>query len=145
MWIFKKNQLFYQGLGLFCLMLMIILRPGLTKADATASLYFIPTSGSYQVNSEFSVRLVVQSDASINLTESTINFSTDTLTVTGISKTGSCLSLWFSEPQYSNNDGTIFFSGGIPNPGFTGLGRILTINLKAKAKGAAWLKIRSIS
>ena len=114
------------------------------QATPSARLYFLPESGSFEIGKTFSVRLAVDTgDNSINLVEANLSFSKNTLEVTGFSKSGTIINLWFNEPDFSNSDGKIYFSGGIPNPGFTGIGRIIIINFKAKAAGSAWLKVSS--
>jgi hypothetical protein len=114
------------------------------KAEGGGSLYFLPATGSFEIGKTFSVRLVAKSDAtSFNLVEANLAFSNDTLQVTSLSKSGSIVQLWFTEPTFSNAQGTISASGGVPNPGYTGAGRIITINFKARAAGDAWVKINS--
>lgn len=118
---------------------------GFTQAQtpATASLYFLPDSGSFEVGKIISVRFAVNTGNNpINLVEATLSFSKN-LEVTSFSKNGSIISLWFNEPSFSNTDQTIYFSGGIPNPGFTGIGRLLIINFKAKSAGSAWIRVSS--
>ncbi|MFA6146102.1 MAG: cohesin domain-containing protein [Patescibacteria group bacterium] len=111
------------------------------ETKPSASLYFIPATSSIEVGKIIQVRFVVNAGAPINLVESTLSFSNNTLEFSSFSKSGSIINLWFNEPSYSQKDGSISFSGGIPNPGFTGEGKILIINFKAKASGTAWVKI----
>ncbi|MDD2647063.1 MAG: cohesin domain-containing protein [Patescibacteria group bacterium] len=108
-----------------------------------AKLYFTPASGSYEIGKTFSIRLAVESKTqAINLVQGDLNFSNN-LEVTSISKDGSIVSFWFDEPKFSNSTDTVSFSGGIPNPGYTGTGRVLTINFRAKTAGSAYLRISS--
>jgi hypothetical protein len=115
----------------------------LAQAAPSASLYFLPSTGSFEVGKTFSIRLAVNTgDNPINLVEVNLSFSKN-LEVVSLSKEGTIISLWFDEPNFSNTDQNIYFSGGIPNPGFTGIGRLLIINFKAKSAGSAWLRINS--
>jgi isoleucyl-tRNA synthetase len=60
------------------------------------------------------------------------------LEVLSISKNQSIFSIWVEEPKFSNNEGTISYNGGIPNPGYTGAnGEILTATFKVKKTGPA--------
>ncbi|MCX7778675.1 MAG: cohesin domain-containing protein [Patescibacteria group bacterium] len=113
------------------------------QATPSASLYFSPASGTLEVNKPFSISLMVKTGGNaINLIEANLSFSKN-LQVISLSKSGTILSLWFNEPSFSNPNGTISFSGGIPNPGFNGSGRVLTINFKVKSAGSAWVTISS--
>jgi hypothetical protein len=70
-----------------------------------------------------------------------VTYPVDKLQVVSISKTSSVLSLWVTEPTFSNSDGTVTFEGVVPNPGFLGTaGRIITINFKVIAQGDAPVK-----
>ena len=105
---------------------------------ADASLFLSPENGNYRVGSQFSIKVKVNSDgAPINAAKSEISFSTNLLEVQSLSKSGSIFSLWPEEPTFSNSKGQISFAGGVPAPGFTGVGTILTINFRAKKAGEA--------
>ncbi|MFN3301694.1 MAG: hypothetical protein ACK413_01525 [Patescibacteria group bacterium] len=112
-----------------------------------ATLYFSPSSGSYNVDQTFSVSIYVSSpDQAINAVSGTVVFSNDKLEVTSLSKSGSIFSLWVQEPSFSNSSGIINFEGIVLNPGFTGSGgKIININFKAKAIGIASLNFSSAS
>gem|GEM_PF-949940 len=102
-----------------------------------ANLKLSPTGGYYQVGDNVTVTAqIVSPEESTNAIYGVINFPTNKLQVTSISKTGSVVNLWVQEPTYSNSTGQITFEGAILNPGFTGeAGRIITINFKAKNAG----------
>jgi len=101
-----------------------------------ASLFLSPGSESFEVGIVFSVKVKMDTGgAPINAVQTTIYFPPDKLEVVDISKSGSIFSLWPEEPIFSNSSGKISFSGGMPHPGFTGIGNIITINFKAKNEG----------
>jgi len=103
-----------------------------------ASLFFSPSSGNYQVGDTFSVKVKVNSDGvPINAAQAKIFFPQNILEVKNISKAGSIFTLWPEEPIFSNSNGEIGFKGGVPAPGFTGEGNILTINFQARKIGEA--------
>lgn len=112
-----------------------------TKADTSGKLYFLPATGSFEVGKTFSVKLMVESDVtSFNLVDANLSFSNATLQVVSLSKDGSIMKLWLNDPAFSNSEGTISVAGGIPNPGYIGIGRVIIINFKTKAAGNGWIK-----
>jgi len=115
-----------------------------SSADA-ATLYFSPSSGSYNVGEQFSLSVYVSSaDQSMNAASGVISFPSDKLEVTSLSKTGSIFNLWVQEPSFSNSNGTVNFEGIVLNPGFTGAsGKILTVNFRIKTAGSALISFSS--
>ena len=111
-----------------------------------ASLNLSPSSGSYNVGDIINVRIVLSSsDQSANAVSGALSFSKDLLTLTSLSKSNSLVSLWATEPSYSNTSGTINAEGVILN-GFTGSnGTILTLSFKVKAVGTANIEFTSSS
>lgn len=80
----------------------------------------------------------------INNIESIISFPTKLLNVESISSAGSIFSMWVEQPKFSNIDGTVFFNGGVPTPGYIGSkGKILSIVFKAKQSGKALISFSS--
>ena len=122
---------------LVLLFIFINILPVVVEASE-ASLFFSPSSGTYQRGSTFSIKVKVNSDgASVNAAQAKILFPSEILEVRSISKVDSILILWPEEPVFSNSKGEISFKGGIPAPGFTGTGNILTINFQARKVGQA--------
>lgn len=116
--------------------------PAVTQA---ATLYFSPSSGTYEVGTSFTVSVYVSSaDQAMNAASGVISFPSDKLAVESLSKSGSIFSLWVQEPSFSNNAGTVNFEGIVLNPGFTGAsGKIVTVNFRVKAAGNAPLRFSS--
>jgi len=109
---------------------------------ADASLFLEPANGSYRVKENFSIKIRVNSDgATINAAEASISFPVDLIEVQSLSKSNSIFQLWPEEPAFSNSRGVINFGGGIPAPGFNGIGTIATINFKVKKEGEANVNI----
>jgi hypothetical protein len=108
-----------------------------------AILLLMPTTGKFYVGDTISVSLFVDAfNQSINTIEGKINFPQDKLEIISLSKTDSILILWTQEPSFSNEDGTVIFTGGLPSPGFTGIaGLIMTISFKVKGEGNAVISI----
>jgi len=109
-----------------------------------ASLYLSPSSGTYEVGSNFSVKVKVNSGGqAINAAEATLTFNPAEISVVNISKTGSIFSFCTQDPTFSNSAGNIVFSGGTPTP-FTGTsGTLITITFKAKISGSAQVSFSS--
>ncbi|MDP3785334.1 MAG: cohesin domain-containing protein, partial [bacterium] len=116
-----------------------------SQAVEAATLYFSPSSGEYTVGKTLSVSVYVSSaDQAMNAASGVISFPQDKLEVTSLSKAGSIFGLWVQEPLFSNSAGTVNFEGIVLNPGFTGAGgKVITINFKVRAAGAAPLNFLS--
>lgn len=70
----------------FCHFFSHFLIFNITEAAATARLYFLPESGTFEMGKSFQIRAVVDTgEQSTNAFEDTISFSKDTLEVTNIS------------------------------------------------------------
>ncbi len=108
----------------------------------SASLFLSPGSETFIVEDTFPAQVQVDTaGTSINAAQTTIYFPIDRLAVLNISKDDSVFSLWAQEPVFSNLTGEISFAGGLPSPGFTGMGNIITINFKAKKEGSVNLSL----
>ncbi|MDD5145360.1 MAG: Ig-like domain-containing protein [Candidatus Pacebacteria bacterium] len=127
----------------FVLSFLIIFLFSATEIKAAnASLFFEPAAGNYEVYSQFSVKIKVDSDgAPINASKATISFPANILEVVSVSKSGSIFQLWPEEPVFSNSQGKITYGGGVPAPGFTGVGTILVVNFRGKVSGTAKVSI----
>ena len=110
-----------------------------TAASASAAtLSLSPASGNYGVGDTIDVQVQVDSGGtSINSAGGTIQFDTTMLSVSSVDKNNSIFTLWTSDPTFSNDAGTVQFSGGLPSA-YTGSGgTIMNIHFKALAKGTA--------
>ncbi|MBI4426677.1 MAG: hypothetical protein HY567_03805 [Candidatus Kerfeldbacteria bacterium] len=113
-----------------------------TEARA-ATLFLSPSSKTVTVGDSLSLSLKVNAGASaINAAEATVSFPANLLQLTSVSQRGSIFTFWAVEPSGSNASGTVRFSGGLPNPGYSGLsGTIAVMNFSAKTTGTAKLTI----
>lgn len=114
------------------------------KTEA-ASLYISPSAGEYKVGDIINVSLLVDSqNTPINSAEANISFPSNLLSVVSTSKASSIFTFWVQEPTFSNVDGTIELSGGLPTPGYKGSnGNILNISFRVKKTGNAPITIAS--
>jgi len=141
-----KNKLIsklFLGFSLLILGLSLFSFP-VQAASKSAKLYFLPTSGTYEVGQNFSVRVSVDSGGqAINAVEDVLSYSKNTLRATSISKESTVIALWVKDPVYNNSIGVISFGGGIPSPGFNGLGRLFRVYFKPIGVGSAWISYSS--
>ncbi len=109
------------------------------QSVSAANLIIVPSGGSYSAGSSFSVNISVSNNQDpINGVSGVVSFSTDTLELTSISKSGSIMTMWAEEPTFSNATGRASFEGVIFNPGFNGSqGKIIALNFRAKRAGTA--------
>lgn len=104
-----------------------------------AEMSFSPTSGTYSVGKDFSVKVLVNPGTdNVNAADGTVSFDKDVLSVSSVTKDGSVFSLWTADPSFSNAAGTVTFSGGTPNA-FNKSGTVVTIKFKGKKAGTAKL------
>jgi hypothetical protein len=133
---------FHRTALVFAAFIVLVLFPHGACAD---TLYLSPSDGTFGVGKTISVQVLVSSPAqAINAVSAALNFPADKLQVVSILKTSSILSLWVSEPTFSNTEGKVEFQGIVPNPGFTGrAGTLVAVSFKVLAPGAAAIKFTS--
>jgi len=121
---------------LFVTIAFLFLLPPLTSA---ATLELSPVGSTVSVNSTITETVLVSSiNQAMNAISGTISFPTNLLQVVSVSRTNSILSLWVQEPVFSNTNGTISFSGIVPNPGYTGSrSQVFSIQFRGKKEGTA--------
>ena len=111
----------------------------LPSIASAASLDISPSNITTNVGGTVTETVFVSSaDQAMNAVSGTISFPADLVQVVSISKANSVLSLWVQDPTFSNTDGTISFSGVVPNPGYIGsYGEIFSIKFRGKHSGTA--------
>lgn len=112
---------------------------------SAASLFFSPSSYAPGVGDSFSVGVYVGSaEEPMNAAQGTIDFPADKAEVLSLSKSGTVFNMWIEEPTFSNATGKIGFDAIVLNPGYKGAsGKVMTINLRAKAAGTGALAFTS--
>jgi hypothetical protein len=108
-----------------------------------ATLELSPANVAVQIGDTITISVVASSAEALNAVSGTIAFPAAQLEAVSTSKEGSLLSLWVEDPTRSNKNGTITWSGVVPNPGFTGRGTVFSITFRAKAAGSAAVTIAS--
>lgn len=124
----------------FCLLSFVVLLIWPARTEA-ARLYLKLNQKEYNLEDVFLAEIRLDSEGEyINAVEVNLTFPSDILEVRDFSAGNSILTLWVKEPVFSNEDGTLSFSGGIPG-GYQGikdaLGRIVFA-----AKGSGQTQIR---
>lgn len=107
-----------------------------------ARIFFTPAVGQYSVGSDLKVQVRLDSEGqSINAAELHLSFTKASLQVQSISKVGSIFTLWPEEPTYSNTNGSISITGGVPNGTTTSNGLIATLTFRPIAIGQGSLAV----
>ncbi len=130
---YKNNKFYINWSGFFLLFLLIGLVLPLTAKAAGASLYFSPNSGTFYVGSTFDVSIFLNTGGeNVNAVQADLKFDPTKLQIASPTAGKSFISVWVSQPTYSNIEGTASFQGGIPSPGInTSAGLISTITFRA--------------
>lgn len=128
------------------LFFFIIMFPNSADAEG-AVLSLSPNITIFYVGSTFDVSIMLDTKGqNINAVQVELNFPTDKLQVVEPASGRSIIRVWSSAPTYSNSEGKISFTGGIPNPGInTSSGSLLTLTFRAKSPGKARLSFGSTS
>jgi hypothetical protein len=129
-----------QVLKIIFVFLLFVFLPCLTHA---ASMSISPASGTYEVGDKVTVKVKVSSGASINAISGIISFSTSVFKIESVSKSGSILNFWVTEPSFSQSAGTFQFEGVALN-GFQGSGgTVITAVLQATKVGSGTVSFTS--
>ena len=112
-------------------------------AVSAATLSVTAASTNVTVGDIVTVRISVDSSGTaINTAEGTLQFPSGILQALSLDKSSSIFSIWVEDPSFSNQTGQVSFSGGLPNPGYSGSGgTVLTISFRAKSAGTATLSL----
>ena len=109
---------------------------GFAHSAVAAELYFEPQNQTVRQDENFTVEVWLDTqNQDINAIEANLFFSQGKMELVDISRGGSLLDLWLSEPNFSNETGEINFSGGMPK-GFQGKGKLLSLTFRPVALGA---------
>jgi hypothetical protein len=114
--------------------------------DVVAQMRLEPVRKTLAIGETFTVEVVVEASAPVNVFAGKLSFDKDTLHVQSIDYNTSIANLWAEEPWYSNGEGTLSFIGGTTqNGGFTGSATLLTITFHTLKEGVGQLAINDAS
>lgn len=118
----------------------------LTFSVSAAELSLEPAQSEYNVNDTFLVEIQLDSQGEyLNAVEVSLAFDPEFLQVKDFSQGNSILTLWVKEPTFSNEDGLIYFTGGIPG-GYQGVNGVLgKIVFQAKKQGQGQVQFQNSS
>lgn len=104
---------------------------------AGASLYLSPNSGTFYVGSIFNVSIFLDTgNNNVNAVYANLKFDPQKIQIASPTAGKSFISVWISQPTYSNKDGSASFLGGNPSPGVnTSAGLVSTITFRIVAPG----------
>ena len=121
----------------YCLVALIFL-PNPAKA---ATLYITPEAGSFNFGSTFTLTVRTDTEGqAVNAAEASLGFPTDILELVKVSASPTFYLQVPGSPAKGN--GTVYFGGGLPTPGYKGGSRVLGIlTFRAIRKGQAAVRI----
>ncbi|MDP3999094.1 MAG: dockerin type I domain-containing protein [bacterium] len=130
-----KHKLFW--LLPIAILLIWISFNGDSAVKGEVILFVDPPQAVFKVGDEIEVAVKLKSEKDVNAIKAGVKIIEDEniIEVVDISKSDSFISLWISEPAFSEEEKLIDFVGGVPNPGFNGEGKIFSVKLKAKKPG----------
>lgn len=131
-------------LTLIIAILLVMVFAGVAFSKDRATLYISPKSCSYKEGETFKAKVIINTEGNkINSARGLIEFSNNNLEVLDIDRDKSIFTFWDPTTSFSNDEGEIFFGGGLPSPGFSGSsGEIMEITFKAKDSGSAILDFK---
>ena len=97
----------------------------------SATLYFIPASGTYAPGQTFRATIMVNTQGqNVNAVAAYFTYPADKLDAVSVDTSGSVMTL-FAEQTAAN--GSVSISGGKPTPGFSGVQKIAAVDFRVKA------------
>ncbi len=103
---------------------------------AAASISFSPSGDTVSVGERITVRVTVATDTPLNAISGDITIPPSSFTIESVSKSGSVLNFWVTEPSISRTTGVVHFEGVILN-GFQGTGTVLTFVIRPTTVGTS--------
>jgi len=114
------------------------------QAQVSGALYLSPATGTHTIGSSFTVSVRVNTGGQpVNASDGFITYDASQLAVVGVSRSGSIFNLWTSEPAFSNDAGSVTYSGGTPTPYTGNGGSIMAITFRALREGASTVRFSS--
>ena len=109
----------------------------------SASLYLSPQSGTFSIGSTFNISAQLNTGGNdVNALEVNLKFDPKMIQVVSPTVGKSFVSIWITQPKFSNTGGTIDFQGGVPSPGInTSSGLVSTITFRAITPGKTQIEV----
>lgn len=111
---------------------------GAVRVEA-ATLRLSPGAGSFVLGSTFDVSLILNTEGvSVNTIAAELHFPPNKIQIANPSLGKSIVQVWATQPIFSNQEGRIYFVGGIPSPGITtSQGVVQSLTFRVVAPGEA--------
>ncbi len=110
---------------------------------SAANLSVSPVSGTYEVGDRVIVKAIVSSSTPINAVSGVLSIPTSIFVIESVSKAGSLLNFWVTEPNFSKGAGALSFEG-VTLGGFPGGTKsVVTVTLRAVAVGTGDISYKS--
>ena len=128
----------------FLILTLFLYGLSIPSTGFAATLSVSPSGGVYSVGDRISLKVVVSSnDAPMNAVSGVMLFPSALFSIDSISKGGSILNFWVTEPFFSNSAGTVQFEG-VSLSGFQGsAGTVIIVNLRARKVGSGTVSFQS--
>lgn len=113
---------------------------GINKATA-ASFTVSPTTGTFTVGSTFDVSILLNTDGkSVNALDVDLKFPPEKLQLVSPKTNVSVISVWTSQPQFNNQNGSLRLQGGIPHGVNVNNATVATLTFRVKTIGNAIIR-----
>lgn len=123
-------------------LIFVVLFVILPWSAMAANLLLSPATGNYEVGDRVAIKVSVSSDKPFNAVSGVLSFPA-VFSVDSVSKIGSVLDFWVTEPIISRTNNTIKFEG-LALGGFNGAsGTVLVVNLRAVKAGSGTFSFQS--
>lgn len=111
------------------------------QSNDKASVYIPKQKTSVAPNQELEIPIFIDTKGdTINAAEVYIDFNPVDMEVVDVTRDGSFFKIWLTNmPKFSNEVGEIHFAGGLPKPGYKGIGQVGTVKMKLLRKQDAEL------
>lgn len=110
---------------------------------SAATLSVNPTSGTFEVGDKVTVKILVSTTQPINAISGVVSFPLSLFVVESVSKAGSILNFWVTEPDFSKGAGTLSFEGVTLGGYQGGTGTVVTAVLRATKAGGGAITFQS--
>lgn len=123
-----KQKIFVQTLLVIVLALFGV---SFAQAVSEASLYFVPSVGTYQKADEFDVELKINSQEPVTSIKAYVTYDPRVFSVRSFQVNGTTFPFWWEK---ESTPGLLKLQASVPAPGFQGEQTVATLHLKTERK-----------